>query len=226
MKKEDREKIRTGEKDILHPDFTESRGEIIEPERISGAEILPESIEFEGLPPDIMERCENAFSDFCIYECKPPIEDMRKEKQLVFVAACQYIGLKVNRPIIYPRQRGEGGRWERINESMVYSLIDVFRFFCAKYGKIPTIYGFCSFCGFSSAWIFEDREEIVTPERVKIWEKCRRLEFVGIKEGILDGSRNPTGGIAILNNEYWNNQATTTDTKTAITAQNLPKLGN
>ena len=234
MRKEEREKIRTGEKDILHPAFTESPGEIIgEPERISGAEILPESVEFEGLPPDIKEACDNAIQDFCLYENTPPIDDMSKARQPRWTAACMYVGYKVfkKRKLL---RRGEGERRENgtlkpYDYNVLYAAIPLWLYFCVKYDKAPFISDFGHFCGCSFDWIYCKDSELLTPTQMRLTKKLHEIQEGGLAAIISDGSKNPTGAIAILNHWHgWSNNinVTTTDTKTAITAQNLPKLGN
>lgn len=190
-----------------------------------GVEVIPETLLYDGLPADIKDRCQNAIDDFLLYECRPPVDDLRKEKQLLFSACCDYVGRKVIKPITRPRERGEGGRFEKVNEKAVESLIDVFLYFCNAYNKVPTIYSFSRFCGVCFEWFYDDSREHLTPARVHILQKVRKFEYAGIKESIVDGSRNPTGGIAILNNEYWQTTQAPQDARPALSAVSLPVLG-
>ena len=191
-----------------------------------GAEVIPETLLYDGLPADIKDRCQNAIDDFLLYECRPPVEDLRKEKQLLFNACCDYVGRKLIKPITYPRERGEGGRWQKVNAQAVERCIDLFLFLCNTYNKVPTIYCFSRFCGISLEWFYDENYEKLTPERTRILQKVRKFEYVGIKEAIIDGSRNPTGGIAILNNEYWQTTQAPQDARPALSAVSLPVLGS
>ena len=64
--------------------------------------------------------------------------------------------------------------------------------------------------------------------RAKVRQNLKDLEKGGLKDKITDGYGNPTGAIAILNNEHGYSrgaQTITVETKSALTAAALPVLG-
>lgn len=201
-------------------------GKGAEVERVKDADIIPAPVTYEGLPDDIRDRIETATADYCLYICSPPVDDLRKEKQLFFSSVCSYVGKKINKSFTYPKRHGDGGRWNAVNLKALENLIPVYMDFCGRYNKIPTIYSFMNFSGLSYDWFLDDNAAYVTPERVSLLQKIRKIEFSGIKEGILDGSRNPTGGIAILNNEYWQTSVAPAAAAPALSAASLPVLGD
>ena len=238
MKKEDREKIKSSydTPKILkvgsaaeRENFNLSNDHIKESPCITsvepvgvGCEVLPSAVAYDGLPENITERIENAVNDYLLYVCKPPIEDLRKEKQVFFCSVCSYVGKKVNHAIVLPNKINSLGQYNAVSVGAVSALYDVFVDFCTHYNKITTMWAFSLFCGLSMDWFFDTEQ--LTPERLLLRKKIRKLEYNGIKEGLLDGSRNPTGGIATLNNEYWQNVAIPERSQNAVSSGSLPVL--
>lgn len=201
-------------------------------ERIGGADadIVPESIDTDDvLPQDIKQQIDDAIYDFMMYECKPPIEDMSKARQPRWSACCMYIGQRVNKKLLRQAERGEDGKWNRFNVDVIEAMIPLWLFYCSTYEKAPLKADFVYFAGLSLDWIYEKRPERLTPERVEISKKLHELQECGLSGIISDGSRNPTGAIAILN--HWHNWTNTsvvvhTSDKQAISAVQLPKLSD
>lgn len=201
-------------------------------ERIGGAdaEIMPEEIETDDiLPHDIKKQIDDAIYDFMTYECKPPIEDMSKARQPRWSACCMYIGQRVNKKLIRPQERRDGGKWTAIETDIVNAIIPLWLFYCSIYDKTPLKADFIYFSGLSWSWLYDNRADRVTPERVDILQKLHKIQEHGIKGIITDGRSNPTGNIVILNHDHGYATSTVTiqhETKQAISAVQLPKLSD
>ena len=198
-------------------------------ERVTDAEVIPQSIDTESvLPEDIKQKIDDAIYDFMTYECKPPIEDMAKARQPRWSACCMYIGQRVNNKLLRPIERGEGGKWKGYKVDVIDALIPLWVYYCSIYDKAPLKADFGYFAGLSIDWLNENRQDILTPERVQVMQKISYIQENGLSSLISDGSRNPTGAIAILNHWHgWTNTSVVVHTsdKQAIQAVNLPKLG-
>lgn len=198
-------------------------------ERVTDAEVIPKSIESdEILPEDIKQQIDDAIYDFMTYECKPPIEDMARARQPRWSACCMYIGQRVFKKIIRPRERVSDGKWVGIDVEKVNAIIPLWLYYCSIYDKAPLKADFGYFAGLSIDWLNENRQDILTPERVRLMRKISYIQENGLSSLISDGSRNPTGAIAILNHWHgWTNTSVVVHTsdKQAIEAVNLPKLG-
>lgn len=201
-------------------------------ERIGGsdADIIPEDMETDDiLPHDIKQQIDDAIYDFMTYECKPPIEDMSKARQPRWSACCMYIGQRVNKKLLRQAERGERGKWNGYKVDVIDALIPLWVYYCSIYDKAPLKADFGYFAGLSIDWINEKRQEMLTPERVQTIQKISYIQENGLSALISDGSRNPTGAIAILN--HWHNWTNTsvvvhTSDKQAISAVQLPKLSD
>ena len=221
---------KTDQKEKIKPYPTMDEGAAVD--RIGGAdaEILPESIEADDvLPHDIKQQIDDAIYDFMMYECKPPIDDMSKARQPKWSACCMYIGQRVNKPLLRATERGEGGKWNGYRIDVMEALLPLWLYYCSTYDKAPMRADFGYFVGASLEWIYETREGMLTPERVRLTKKLTEIQEAGLSGLISDGSRNPTGAIAILN--HWHNWTNTsvvvhTSDKQAISAVQLPKLSD
>ena len=201
-------------------------------ERITpeGAEIV-DGVPFEGLPVDIKDLIDNAISDFCLYECTPPIEDLSKEKQPRWSACCMYVGWNVFRKykILRDSDRLPDGRWIGYDMRAVWAAVPVWAYYCVRYNKAPFIMDFGYFIGASFQWIYAKDNELLTPERQELTKKLKEIQEGGLASLIADGSRNPTGAIAILNHWHgWDSNKITiqTDARPALSAVSLPVLGS
>ena len=108
------------------------------------------------------------------------------------------------------------------------ALLPLWLYYCSTYDKAPMRADFGHFCGASLEWVYEQRPEMLTPERVGLTKKLVEIQEAGLSGLISDGTRNPTGAIAILNHYHgWTNTSVVVHTsdKQAIQAVNLPKLG-
>lgn len=197
------------------------------PERIQG-EII--DTEWEGLPDGIGDMINNAIYDFCNFENTPPIEDMKKEKQLVWSACCMYIGRKVYKKngLLRKAEREPGGQWIGYDMRVIWASVPLWAYLCTIYGKAPFAYDFEHFTGLSSLWLYDKSKELLTPEREQLTKKLKEIQETGLAGLIADGAKNPTGAIAILNHWHgWaqNQIVVQTDTQKALTAASLPLLG-
>lgn len=196
-------------------------------EKVTDAEIVTDA-EFDGLPLGIVDRVDNAIYDFMTYQNTPPIEDMTKEKQNKWAACCMYIGKKVFKSFVRESERMENGKYLPINPGRVEAIIPLWVYYCMRFNKTPLVSNFIFFSGVGETWLYSDRNHPeLTPERTKILQKVHDVEKAGIKESLIDGSKNPTMGIAILNNEHGygqTTQITPQEIKIAISAIQLPKL--
>ena len=201
-------------------------------ERVTDAEVIPNSIDAHGLPDDLTDSINDAIYDFMTYECKPPIDDMRKAPALVWSACCMYIGSRIfkNTKLLHDvdRERTQGGKVYDYNKIAV--LVDVWAYYCAIYSKAPLYYNFFNFCGlyddFGSNTAYKG--DNLTPERLRLRQKLSEIQQSNLAMLISDGRQNPTGVLAILN--HWHGWSTSTvtiqhETKQAISAVELPKLG-
>ena len=197
-----------------------------EPERVTGEAIPPEAT-IDGLPVDIRERIDNAIYDFCMYECKPPIEDLSKARAPKWAACCDYIGRHVCKPLLREAERGEGGRWKPYSDEIIAALLPLWGYYCQLYEKAPFKQDFSAFAGMGLLLIESDMRE-VTPARAELCKKISKMQENGLAGLISDGSRNPTGALAILNHWHgWaqNNVNVTVEAKRALSAASLPALG-
>ena len=197
-------------------------------EKVDG-DILPQSIDTsDKLPEDIRDRIEGAIYDFMMYECKPPIDDMSKARQTRWTACCMYIGQRVNKPLLRTAERGEGGKWKGYDIGVMEALLPIWLYYCSTFDKAPMRADFGHFCGASLEWVYDQKPELLTPERMGLTKKLIEIQEAGLSGLIADGSRNPTGAIAILNHHHgWTNTSVVVHTsdKQAISAVELPKLG-
>ena len=200
----------------------EERLKALEPERVNGEIVNDDN--GDGLPPGMVDAIQNAIHDFCLYECSPPVEDLKSEKQLIFTACCAYVGRKIRKYTLKHTYNPHNNARE-IDTDILNILLDYFAAVAGKYNKIVTSYNFALFSGCTEAFLFDRYSANITPSHKRIIEKLRIIEYTSIREGIIDGSRNPTGGIAILNNEYWSAKQTKTIESNVINASNLPLLG-
>jgi hypothetical protein len=194
-----------------------------------GAEIV-DGVPFEGLPVDIKDLIDNAISDFCLYECTPPIEDLSKEKQTRWTACCIYVGWNVFKKykILRSAERGEDGCFIGYDYRKAWAALPVWVYYCVSYNKAPFIYDFGHFIGASYDWIYCRDGEILTPDHARLIKKLKEVQEGGLASLIADGSRNPTGAIAILNHWHgWDANKITiqTDARPALSAVSLPVLG-
>lgn len=196
-------------------------------DHVSG-EVLPASLDFPGLPPDIVERVENAIYDFCTFECTPPIEDMSKERQARWAACCQFIGRRVFKGLLRESERDIVGRLVPITPQAVEPIIDIWLYYCLKFNKTPMVMNFVFFAGLNVSWLYDDRYvDELSPLHTQILKKVKDIEKHGIKETFLDGNRNSIIAMAILNNEHGysgSSQQIQIDVKHALSAADLPKL--
>lgn len=215
MTKEDRAKL-----------FSDQCEMTEEPERVEG-ETIPQSEVIPGLPVDIRERIENAIYDYCNYECKPPIEDLSKARAPRWSACCMYIGEKVTKKL-FKVERGEGGRWKPYNDEILSALIPLWLYYCATYDKAPLKGDFSYFAGVGFDLIYVADPERLSPTRADVLQKLIKIQENGLSALISDGSRNPTGALAILNHWHgWSqhNVNVTVNTQKALSAASLPALG-
>lgn len=202
------------------------------PERVQG-EVLPPSMLAGELPEGLSEKISDCIYDFCTYESKPPIEDLRKVGTPVWAACCMYIGntLFKKTKILHDtdRERREGGI--RYDYNKLDIMIDIWLYYTSIFGKSPLVYIWCYFCGLSIDFMDappRESSESLTSAHSRIFQKLRKIQESGLASVISDGSKNPTGAIAILNHWHgWNqNQIVIqTDTQKALTAASLPLLG-
>jgi hypothetical protein len=227
MKKEDREKI--SRKMI----YTREAAE--DPQAGSYEHITdtaPQGIEWEGLPAGIQDQIENAIADFCLYECKPPVADLAKERAPRWAACCIYVGHNVFKRFKIltlgenPR-RGDGTR-KPYDVNIINAAIPLWCFFCSRYDKPPLITDFFNFVGASDQYYYAAIYGKVTPPYIEISKKLKLIQEAGLAGLISDGRGNPTGAIAILNHWHGWAQAPAQQEKTAvsvISAASLPRLG-
>ena len=194
-------------------------------QRVTDADIMPPG---EKLPPGIKEEIEDAIYTFMAYECKPPLEDMSKARAGRWSACCMYIGQTVVKKYLRPKgERDIHARYLPLDTDLVISLAPLWAFLCQLYEKIPLEYDFFYFCGCSYTWIYADCGEEVTREKNKILQVLHVLQEKSLSTFISDGTRNPTGALAILNHCHgWHKESTVVHnvTMTSISAADLPKL--
>ena len=197
--------------------------------------VAPAPVEWEGVPVGVGEMIDGAIYDFCNFSCDPPITDLSKERQTRWTAACMYIGRAVFKKykLIYSKNPDGGGL--SVDGDKVNAFIPVWLDYCGKFNKAPFEHAFFYFVGLEWLVIYNDAAEIeskygygVTTLRAKVRQNLKDLEKGGLKDKITDGYGNPTGAIAILNNEHGYSrgaQTITVETKSALTAAALPVLG-
>ena len=193
-------------------------------------EVLPAGEEWEGVPDGVKDLINTAIYDFCNYECSPPIEDLSRERQTRWTACAQYIGNTVfKRHRLLYSDSPDGGR--RVDSVKVFALIPVWIAYTNKFNKATLPHVFFYFVGLE--WLLWDNASgkygaEVTALYANLRQKLTAIEKGGLKDSIVDGARNPTGAIAILNNEHGYSRGVQTiqiETKNALTADRLPVLG-
>jgi len=229
MKKEEREKItkRRAKLDQIEKNENDIQYTF---DRVT--EVAPEGMTWEGLPDGIKDQIDNAISDFCLYECKPPISDMSQSRAPLWSACCQYIGNTVYKKYKILRNgrndRDEVGRWVPYDENIIISSIPIWVMYCRLFQKAPFASDFWEFVGASFDWFYNYRAVEVTPARAEISQKLKFIQETGLAGLISDGRGNPTGAIAILNHWHGWSQTAAPQEKTAqnvISVHDLPRLG-
>lgn len=230
MRKEDRERLQnkkmTFTREAPPAEITPQAGTW---ERVT--DTAPQGMTWEGLPEGIQDQIDNAISDFCLYECKPPVSDLSQARAPLWSACCQYIGNVVyKRYKILRRGRGDrepDGRWIPYDENVMAASVPLWAHYCGKYQKAPLTADFGYFIGASWEWIFATNEEQLTPSRMRLTQKLRRMQEAGLAGLISDGRGNPTGAIAILNHWHGWNQTAAPQEKAAapvLSVHDLPRL--
>ena len=157
------------------------------------------------------------------------VPDMIKSPPLIFRAMCRDIGqaIKASR-ILYdtvPRPTASsfgasGGTCGAYDPHKVKQLYDTFVRLCDEYNKTPFETTFAAFCGVSLSYIREYTEGL-TSRGLDVRQMTHGGELDAIRQKVAD---NPVGGIAILNNELWNNSGAIDDRRVESVAS-LPKFG-
>ena len=110
-------------------------------------------------------------------------------------------------------------------------IADYYIYICSLYDKVVSFYGYSYLCGIDTntviGWNNSDRYR-VSQEGIRIYQKLLTASEQSLS-GMLTGKRNPVGVLGILN--HLHNWSTTkieysNSSKQALTAADLPKLGN
>lgn len=182
----------------------------------------------DALPDNLMDLINNAIYDFMTYECKPPIDDMRKASAQLWSACCMYIGKTVfkENKLLYNADAVRQGV-KKYNYDKVNVVIDIWLYYCGLYSKAPLIFNFYYFCGVNySEWLKNDCA--VTSDGIALKQRLSEAQQGGLSAILSDSRHNPTGIMALLRHFHgWENNTVTiqTETKTAIKAVDLPKIG-
>jgi len=162
---------------------------------------LPRSVD------DVAEAVPVWLSTWCNAHDVP---DMRKASPMLFRAFCMDVGRMYVKPsrIIWAdvqRRGGKGGHGVSgaYDPAKVLALWEVFLRVCAECDKTPFQTAFASFCGVSVAYVREYVQEL-TSAGFNLAQKTHDAEMDALRQ---QSSRDPVGRLAILNNEYWGNQA-------------------
>ena len=98
-----------------------------------------------------------------------------------------------------------------------------------RYGKAPSVIGFCNLNGISHdciyAWANNTRE--LSTSGNEVYKKLNQFREGSLSNKLVTGNKNPVGVIAVLNRQYGWASPYTSDSnrqKTALTASELPKL--
>lgn len=194
------------------------------PELVRG-DVVP-AVWADGVPGEVVQRVNTALGDYC---AQFAVDDMSKDRQTRWSAACMYIGWNVFKPskLLHDveKEKQQGGNVYDVPR--VAALVDLFLYLCASLVKAPFINDFCNFSGVSNAWIF-GKDGRLTPERMCLLQKLRDAQENGLAGLISDGRQNPTGALAILN--HWHGWTQTreiihTDGGRASDAAALPTFG-
>lgn len=175
-----------------------------------------------GVPGEIVQRVEDALADFCQ---KYHIEDLSKERQPRWAAACRWIGESVFKcsDVLRDKNKPVGGAYD---VEKISALVDLYGFMCDQLVKAPFIDDFAHFAGVSDSWLYGvGSPGGLTPARASLLQKLKLMQERGLAGLIADGRQNPTGALAILN--HWHNwvqvrEVVHTDGGTATGAAALP----
>lgn len=196
------------------------------PERVTG-EALP-LVWSDGVPADIVARVDDAIKDYCtLYG----VENLKKERQTQWKAACMYTGrmvFKGSEILVDESRRGRGGRLP-YDISKLEALSGLWLFLCIAFDKAPFIDDFCYFAGVNDSWFYQGAGGGgLTPEHAHLLQKLQLAQERGLAGLIADGRQNPTGALAILNHWHgWTQvrEIVHTDGGKASTAAALPSFG-
>ena len=180
------------------------KGSKITPKPITpGAVVCPETITAEIIPADAFSGdlpviIDNAINDFCIVR---NIEDLSKERQPQWRAACMYVGQNVFKrsKLLHDVEKEKTHGGIVYDAEKVGAVAEIWVYLCACFGKAPFIDDFCTFAGVSDSWIYERNE--VTPKRMDLLQKLAHWQEIGLAGLIVDGRQNPTAALACLN--HW-----------------------
>lgn len=129
-----------------------------------------------------------------------------------------------NAVLIYVYQNTFANNKSTIQESNGYykadvleTVCDIYIYLCYKYGKIPSITGFCFLTGIDNNTVREWNEEssslwrngnggkILSKAHNRIYKKLSENREEGLQNHLLSGKVNPVGTLAVLNHFYgWN----------------------
>lgn len=172
---------------------------------VVAGEIVPAEFT-DGLPDDISRRVMDALSDYCE---QFQIEDISKERQPRWSAACIYIGKAVFKGTdllrdMRPDARRAGSGLRAYDIEKISAVADFFLYLCGAFVKAPFIDDFCHFASITDSWLYgAGTRNDLTPGKVALLQKLRDAQERGLAGMIADGRQNPTGALAILN--HWHN---------------------
>lgn len=168
-------------------------------EKIDG-EIMPAD-KLGELPDNVSALVLDCIESYCEAN---HIDDMSKERQPRWAAACMVVGRSIfkNSKILHniEREKTHGGIIYDVGR--VSELCDLWLILCNQYNKAPMIDDFADFAGVSDSWLYGiGSAEGLTPARSALLQKLKRAQERGLAGLIVDGRQNPTGALAALN--HW-----------------------
>lgn len=169
------------------------------------------------------------------------IDDLKRESQSVWNSCLRYIYTHVFKP--NPKVLKQNNNIDIDNNCIpsncnMYNydlLLDILDYYiynmCLKYDKEISIIGFSSLTGINQDTIHDwgkDNNKL-SSRGCEIYKKLNTFREESLSNKLATGNKNPVGILAILNRHYqWNLPGVSKETanKSALTAAELPKLGN
>lgn len=188
-----------------------------------------------------IEIYENGIAEYLdAYIAERQIEDMHKEPQSRWNAALLYINkylFKPNRDILKLDNYCSGNlNYNNQSNNNAYDtdkvnrICDIYIDLCYEYDKEISVMGFSKLTGIvpDTVYSWAEGSTQLGSSGSLVYKKLSKEREESLAGMLISGKRNPVGVLGVLNHSYnWNMPGVREQTpKKALTADQLPKLGN
>lgn len=188
--------------------------------------------------PDVLEVYENDFDMYLHLFCEENnIDDLKKESQSIWNACLYYIyshvfkgtnQLKSTKLYDNPLLKTNNNAY---NYDLLLDIVDIYIYkLCMQYDKEVSLLGFSTLTGISNGTLIDwgNNRNKLSNGGYEIYKKLMTFNEESLSDKLVTGKQNPVGVIAVLNRRHGWASPYTSDSnrqKTALTADQLPKLG-